>query len=287
MVRLKTFAIAVAAMAALAPQATRAADLPPLMPPPPIQEYGGWYLRGDIGMTNQLVGKLNNIQFPGTANLVIHDKNFEAGMLFGIGIGYKHNNWFRWDITGEYRGETGFHGFDTWTDGAGDPRFNNYTGKKSEWLLMWNAYLDLGTWHSITPFIGAGIGAAQVSIHSFRDAGIAYAVPNDLGSAFPTMAYANSASKWNMAWALHAGFAYNVTPNFTIELAYRYLNLGNGQSGDIIAFDGTNSVNNPMIFEKITSHDVKLGVRWMMADLGVSSWQPIGKMPASPVVTKY
>ena len=33
-------------------------------------------------------------------------------------------------------------------------------------------------------------------------------------------------SKWSMAWALHAGVAYNVTNNFKVELAYRYVNFG-------------------------------------------------------------
>jgi opacity protein-like surface antigen len=197
-------------------------------------------------------------------------------MLFGLGIGYRHNSWFRWDLIGEYRGETGFHGFDTWTDATPDDRFNNYTAKKSEWLLMWNAYLDLGTWKGITPFVGAGIGASRVTIHSFRDAGIAET------TLLPTMAYANAASKWNLAWALHAGLAYDVTPNFTIELAYRYIDLGDGRSGDIIGCDGTNAIYNPRHFKHSTSHDVKLGVRWALADMGISHWQP-----PQPVYSKY
>lgn len=273
----RIFALVLAAAAAFSTSDARAADMP-LLPPPPIVEYGGWYLRGDIGMTNQLVRSLDNALFPGTADLVIHDKNFEAGMLFGLGIGYRHNNWFRWDVTGEYRGETGFHGFDTWTDGAGDPRFNDYTAKKSEWLLMWNAYIDLGTWKGITPFVGAGIGMSRIGIHSFRDRGI----DSVLNGSNPTLAYANSAYKWNFAWALHAGLAYNVTPDFTIELAYRYIDLGDGKSGDIIAYDGTNTINNPMHFKNITSHDIKLGVRWALADLGVSHWTP-----PPPIVSKY
>ena len=60
----------------------------------------------------------------------------------------------------------------------------------------------------------------------------------------------------------HAGLAYKVTPNFTVELAYRYLDMGDGLTGDLRAFDGTNGINNPMTFKNITSHDLKLGVRW-------------------------
>jgi opacity protein-like surface antigen len=242
------------AATALFTTAATAADLPARVQPV-VVDTGGWYLRGDIGMTNQQVKTLDNALFATTPALVIHDKNFESGMLYGLGAGYKWNNWLRFDVTGEYRGETGFHGFDTWNDG--NPRFNNYTAKKSEWLVLVNAYLDLGTWWCITPFIGAGVGWSQVTIHSFRDAGVAYPGPT------PTMAYADAASKSNFAWALHAGLAYEVTKSFTVELAYRYTNLGNGITGDIIAFDGTNTVNNPMHFKDITSHDVKFGVRWM------------------------
>jgi opacity protein-like surface antigen len=268
----KIFALAAAASAVLATGHARAADMPPLLAPPPmIEEYGGWYLRGDIGMTNQQVGSLYNVLFDTTVNLNIVDKNFEAGMLFGLGVGYRHNSWFRWDLIGEYRGETGFHGMDTY--GGPPPTATNiYTGKKSEWLLMWNAYLDLGTWKNITPFIGAGIGASRISIHSFRD----------IDPITPAAAYAPSASKWNFAWALHAGLAYDVTPNFTIELAYRYIDLGDGQSGDIIAFNGVNAIDNPMHFRNITSHDVKVGVRWALADMGVSHWQP-----PQPIYSKY
>ena len=35
-----------------------------------------------------------------------------------------------------------------------------------------------------------------------------------------------NSSQLNFAWALHAGLAYNVTKNFSVEFAYRYLNYG-------------------------------------------------------------
>ena len=102
--------------------------------------------------------------------------------------------------------------------------------------------MDLGTWWCLTPFIGAGVGVSRNTIHSFKDRG---SVP--VGA--PTMATGSEASKWNFAWAIHAGVAYKVNPNFNVELAYRYTYLGDAQSGDLIAFDGTNMVNNPMIFK--------------------------------------
>ncbi len=238
-----------------------AADLIPPPPPPKIKTKT-WYLRGHIGMTNQHVRTLENASFASATNLVIVDKNFESGMTFGVGIGIRKGDHWRFDVTGEWRGEAGFHGMDTWTDGNGDPRYNNYTAKKSEMTFLLNGYYDLGTWHGVTPYVGAGIGVSRNTIHSFRDTGIAYATPGNLATGYPTHAYANAASKWNFAWALHAGLGIPVSDNVFVDIGYSFMDLGSAQSGDIIAFDGTNSIYNPMIFKNITSHDLKFSLRY-------------------------
>ncbi len=60
------------------------------------------------------------------------------------------------------------------------------------------------------------------------------------------VAFGATESQLSLAWALYAGLGYQVTPSLTIEAAYRYLNLGNAHSGDLIAYDGTNTIDNPM-----------------------------------------
>ena len=120
---------------------------------------------------------------------------------------------------------------------------------------MANGYVDVGTWHGITPFVGAGVGLANIEISGFSDTGIG--VGGD-----PSSAYAEDHDEWNFAWALHAGVGFEITDALTLELAYRYLDLGDAESGDIIASDGTNTIDNPLEFNDITSHDVKLGVRY-------------------------
>jgi opacity protein-like surface antigen len=242
-----------------------AADMPHNPPPqviiqqvqvPVIQEFNGWYLRGDIGMTNQKTKGLENPLFGTAPNFTWLDKGeFTSGISYGLGVGWQANDWFRVDFTGEYRGGSKFHALDSFFNPnvPAGTQTNDYTFTKKEWLFLANAYLDLGTWWCITPFIGAGVGFSRVTIHSFRDHGPADA-----------MAFGDAASKFNFAWALHAGLSYEVTRNFTVELAYRYTNLGDGLSGDLITFTGLNTINNPMHFRDITSHDVKLGVRWML-----------------------
>jgi opacity protein-like surface antigen len=230
-------------------------------PPPPAEEFGGWYLRGDIGFSNQKVKDVHYGRESAYSQLTSFNQTsaFDTAGIYGLGVGYQFNNWFRGDIIGQYRGNSNFKGTDLFTGTAGGVAYNgidNYSASKSEWLVMANAYVDLGTWWCVTPFIGAGIGAARVTISNFTDTGI-----NTLPFSTTSFASAPSASKWNMAWAAHAGLAYKVNPSMTLELAYSYLDLGEGQTGVLSAYTGA-TTNNVFKYKDITSHDVKLGVRW-------------------------
>jgi opacity protein-like surface antigen len=232
------------------------------MPPAPPADFGGWYLRGDIGFSNQRVSKRDYYSYPSLLSLN-QQNGFDTGGVFGVGAGYRFNNWFRADITGQYRGNANFHGSDRtrYTDmGTIQNGSDTYSGSKSEILLLANAYADLGTWWCVTPFIGAGIGMSRNTISNFTDLGV-----NGTAAfgAVPGFASAQSASKWNFAWALHSGLAYKVSPNLTLEFAYSFVNLGDGVTGELVNKDGVGAgAGHAMTFRDITSHDLKLGVRW-------------------------
>lgn len=270
--------VVAAGAAALLSGAALAADLPPPPPqfyaPPPPPDFGGWYLRGDIGFSNQRVKNLDNANY---STLLSLDQRtgFDTAGIYGVGIGYQFNNWLRGDITAEYRGNANFHGLDltTYNDtGTVQHGSDTYTASKSEWLFLANAYADLGTWYCVTPFVGFGVGMARNTISNFTDAGV-----NGTAAfgAVPGLALADTASKWNFAWAIHAGLAYQVSRNMTVELSYRYVDLGDGMTGDIRPFDGPGSVYNPMTFHDITSHDVRLGLRWNLEAAPVYAPPPL------------
>src|SRR5262245_17327138 len=148
---LKTFALASAAVIITIPAAS-AADLPPAVykapPPVAVEEFaGGWYLRGDIGFSNQRAGStkydFGTLAPPTSVQTV--SKEFETGGIFGIGIGYQFNTWLRADITGEYRTASTFHGYEINTFGTTlIPEHNTLV--KREWVVLGNVYADLGTW---------------------------------------------------------------------------------------------------------------------------------------------
>jgi opacity protein-like surface antigen len=276
----KTLAVAGAA-AGLTVAAAHAADLAPapiVQPVPVVQEFSGWYLRGNIGMTNQNVRSLTLQPLPAQfANDTITTQflSFDSSPLFGLGVGFQVNNWLRVDATGEYRTASHFHGQQVDRSG-GVTLPDDYTASKTEWLFLANAYVDLGTWWCITPFIGAGVGTSQVSINNFMDFG---ATQSGLGGgSILSTTYFDNHSQWNFAWALYAGLSYQVTPGFNVELTYRYVDLGPGQTGTPHAFDGTVIPTSPFVFKDITSSDIMFGMRWRLGE-------PAAPLPP-PIVRK-
>lgn len=227
-------------------------------------EFGGnLYLRGYIGFTNQEVDHLDNVSFVGSTVQFLSSE-FESSGLAGAAIGYRFNDWFRGDLSAEYRMRAGYNGLDRYDadnngsfGDAGDGT-NQYTADKSEFVVMANAFLDMGTYHGITPYVGAGVGASYTMIDNFTDTN----VPQS------GVAYATDNGEWAFAWALHAGLGYEVNDRVTLDLGYRYLHIGDASSGDIITYTGTSNINNPMEFNGITSHDVTFGFRYALGPVG-------------------
>ena len=124
----------------------------------------------------------------------------------------------------------------------------------------------------MTPFIGAGIGASRNTISNFMDQGATQS-----GATILSTTYFDTGSKWNFAWALYAGLGYQVTPGLTLEMTYRYVDLGKATTGTPHAFDGTVIPTSPFVFNNITSNDVMIGMRWNLGE-------PIA--PVVPLVRK-
>ncbi|OAF16341.1 cell envelope biogenesis protein OmpA [Bradyrhizobium neotropicale] len=256
---------------------------PPMYAPAPPADFGGWYLRGDIGFSNQSVKNIRKSDPTAYSQISTLNEttDFDTAGIFDVGVGYRFNNWFRTDVTAQYRGKSNFKGSDVFTASAYGVAYNgidNYNASKSELLFLANAYVDLGTWWCVTPFIGAGIGASRVNISGFTDTGavnpLVTAGPVVNNGTFPSFATAASGSKWNFAWAAHAGLAYKVNPSLTLELAYSYVDLGSGTTGVISDFTGF-SRGNTFKFNDITSHDLKLGVRWDLSSPPVYAPPPL------------
>ena len=292
--------------AATVSSAALAADLMPPPPPPayapvPLDVGSGWYLRGDVGVSNYRNGKFSS---PDQPPAQFFGADFGAGSLAGVGIGYQFNPFLRGDITGEYRFSNGISGSRSYEYTAGYLNGNELRGRINETtkgnfdaaVVLANAYFDLGTWYGVTPFVGGGVGVAFNHISSTQTTGtvteptFVTADPCGCNGYYNKTvgAYYQAKSTNSLAWALHAGLAYDVTPNFKVELAYRYLNLGSAKTGAGYEPCCTQSVG--FYKEKsIEAHDVKIGLRYLMGGYAaplpplMADYQPA----PGPLVRKY
>ncbi len=89
----------------------------------------------------------------------------------------------------------------------------NTTTNISTLSAMFNAYLELPVEFPLRPYIGAGVGMAHIR------------------ARFKTLADDNvksaRANGNHFAWQVGAGIAYDITPYWTVDVGYRFLNYGN------------------------------------------------------------
>lgn len=236
-----------------------AADLgppPPVMVAPAQVEQTGWYLRGDIGVGALQATGMQYLPTPlnNPSNFAIDSFGMGDQIFLNAGVGYAVNNWLRLDVTAEYRTKAPFNAWGHYTWGCTAPIAwsctDTYNGFMSSYVFLANAYIDLGTWCGLTPFIGGGIGAADDVVSGFTDVNV------PTGGAD----IAATTNKWNFAWAAEAGLSYSVTPNVSLELAYRFLSLGSAAPANGFEYGPEYTYN--YAIRNIQSQDVMLGFRW-------------------------
>jgi opacity protein-like surface antigen len=263
--------LALAGAAAAMSTVAFAADFPPALPPAPIQPApvsdSGWYLRGDVGVSAQRFEQFDHFQtnsaFVWPASWTIVQKQADDSSFVDFGVGYTVNNWLRFDVTGEHRTSAKFKVVGSYTEfcPGGATCFDQYDGSHSAEVFMLNAYLDLGTWWSLTPFVGVGVGGAWNSVSTVTDLGI-------VNIFAPGFGYSSAdASNWNLAWSAQAGLAYNVSNNLKLEFAARYMNLGSVKTPVVnCSSSGCQGTSGPAAYYTLTNFDaldLKLGFRWM------------------------
>ena len=261
----------------IAPGTAGAADL--LMDPPVIEApevitkaAGGWYLRGDI--TYDFHSTDNPMYSTSGTEVTFTSASVEDSFDLGLGIGYQVHENFRVDLTGDYVFESGFRGStagfcDAAAIAAGELNcVSTDSSSFTAFKLLANAYVDFGNFSGFTPYLGAGIGGAHVSWDSLTNTAtctqITVACPTTGGytgaaaSSTGTFTHAGVDS-WRFAWALHAGFSYDVTHNTKIDLGYTYSRIEGGDMFQWLDGSGTQGYD-----KGIDSHVFRAGIRYQI-----------------------
>ncbi|MBZ9988724.1 porin family protein [Mesorhizobium sp. BH1-1-5] len=259
-----------------------AADLPEPQieeaPPPVVEQQpidvGGWYIRGDIDYHKSTVRGIDYMTYaivPGPCGVGCAvepgSKSFDFGKLkggfsLGGGVGYKINDYFRTDVTADYWFSSNFNG-----QTSDLVSTSTEVSKMSALLLLANAYVDIGTWHGITPYVGAGIGGAHVKWDTVHD-------PN-------TTETNPGSSNWRFAYALMAGASYCLTDKVILDAGYRFSHIQGGRM-----FDWDASSAGPGFDRGINTHEVRGGLRYQFGgNNGCAA--PVAYQPEpEPIYTK-
>ncbi|EAU42853.1 probable heat resistant agglutinin 1 protein [Fulvimarina pelagi HTCC2506] len=265
----------------------------------PVEIGNGWYLRGDVGYAfssdvdashREYRPDFNEYQYRAGVGYSRHqyedfgggDSSFDLDGTaeFSVGIGYRLTDFLRTDVTFGYA-KTDFDGGSRRLDSCYemgrntfDPPFDSdeldcrasLSGSVQTYDLMANAYADLGTYVGFTPYVGAGVGAAQVNYEDVDGGASCSYDGSDCDPSFAdfTGSYKGESS-WRFAYALMGGVSYDLSQSLKLDLGYRYLNI---DGGDMYSFD--NDVVDAQKFgfsaedDGFERHTIRAGVRYSL-----------------------
>ncbi|MFJ4158000.1 outer membrane protein [Pseudomonas sp. NPDC089752] len=112
--------------------------------------------------------------------------------------------------------------------------------------VMFNIYRDQKLTQALSIYASAGLGLAQL-----ESAGWQGNESRQYGTATQT----------NLAWSLGAGLAYEVTERMTLDLGYRYVDMGNTESG-WNNFQNVRGLQDEKMRANLVSSELHLGMRW-------------------------
>ncbi len=186
----------------------------------PVEIGSGWYLRGDIAYVPSVNAKA---RLKGDDELL--RGKVKATAAYSAGVGYQFTNNIRGDITAGYRK----------LKVGGEPI------EADVWEAMANAYYDIGNFSGVTPYVGAGLGMANLDYKvGYKDA--------DTGKNI-----IDGRNTTRLQWALMAGAAIDVTENIKFDLGYRYARISSG--------DAANEGGNTYADKGLESHQIRAGIR--------------------------
>ncbi|MDR3038419.1 MAG: outer membrane beta-barrel protein, partial [Candidatus Adiutrix sp.] len=170
------------------------------------------------------------------------DTSFGLGVAVGSDLSYSTAYPIRVEAEYLYHGKQSFNNGPHLVDG----RLVSQTYDVSAHSLMANGFFDISTATAFTPYVGGGLGLAYVKsdFNSIFSNGDRVSVTNDSG-------------KWNFAWNIGGGVAWSLNETMALDLGYRYMDLGRGDSGDFTVggHSGQASVD-------LTAHEFGLGLRF-------------------------
>ena len=227
-----------------------------------------------------------------------------------LGVGYRINDYLRVEGTWDYRrGPGGSTGTTVVCPYSNQVVYTTVGGVQQDLGYVYNAtnqcngvlnvtqsnnmglasaFVDLGTWWGITPYVGAGAGmnvtTTSGTLRYYIDSsGAPYNVTLTQQNGYPNVWYQQNpdgtvslmtkqpnvaiaaqnwdrqiqSTKYTPAWALSFGLGIAISPSATLDINYRYLNTGTVTTL-------TNAATNTYSKQTNSSQQLRVGVRYMV-----------------------
>lgn len=232
-----------------------------------VVSTGGWYIRGDIGyMKNNSLNTEYVTYGPLPGGSDILTGKLGNGLSGGVGIGYQVTDYLRAELSTDYFSASKFSGTTlgdpctingvviTATNGC----VSNDSDSYSAMSAMANAYIDLGTFNRITPYVGAGIGVTNIKWAGLNNVECEAANPANCN---PVIVHGGGRGLRGSA-ALMVGASYDITCNLKADLGYRFRYTSGGRHFDFATNAG------PGEHRALKTHEVRTGLRWAIGGKG-------------------
>ena len=164
-------------------------------------------------------------------NQAQNEKLADRGFIEG-GIGCQLSDTFRVDVTGGYLFKASLH----------DPYPNSLSANLETYTGFVNMYYDITNYGGFTPYVGGGVGVAYHELTNLT---------------FP--AGARDGSNYDFAWHVTAGMSYDLSDSLKLDVAYRYMDLGEARSNSDL---GHVSGAGPIAVRDLHDHQIKVGLRY-------------------------
>ena len=201
----------------------------------PEDTSSGWYLRGDIGVAVNIPAAINWNSLNET------NRKQASNAVGGLGIGYRFNESFRTDLTFDFMSA---HKLSGNLSATTQDRLN-----QQSIALMANGYYDVLKYSGLTPYIGAGIGIAQVNTDS---------IGRDI-SGLTTYTFGKSTGYAFTAAAM-TGIAIDIGHGLQADLGYRMAWIGHSRTGT----EPTGTLAGPINVSDYVSHQFRVGLRYLI-----------------------
>jgi opacity protein-like surface antigen len=219
-----------------------AEPVPP--PPPPVaasREASPWYVGGDVGYVDISDGSYD---FAGAA-VIPHRAEFDGGTGYFAQVGRAF---------GQARVELELGRRENDADRFGS--INNITparGAMNATSLMVNALYDFPVGERFVPYLGVGIGGAEVEADKPRKA-----------VTDPARTGALLGDDNRFAWQLLAGVAFRLNEHWALKLDYRYFDAGDADLNYGVGCDagGGNCIFVGSLDESYDAHSISAGARY-------------------------